>query len=388
MLIFNITPICLNCGVILNKSDILLKEIENYKEKFKYILPEIKIDFKNKILLFFKLNYFKIEDFKISSDYEFLKNKLNINNNCVLDENDKKMLESNQNNNIILACSSIKNTQIENCYYCGELTAKKEFIIFEIFQKKCIKIEISIIELNIKGIDFITNNLDNSFFNLNKRSVSNVISVGEGIEKETQKNYKNLKNNLYPFLLATGQEGICVYRIDSINSFKKLGGNSFGPTTLWSILTYSCGYEDQDAVINEIVKGDNRLIDLSVGDIYGGNYENMSLSSNLIGSSFCKFKDIEDVNKLEKKDIAKSLAILYGATYSHVTSLVSHKENINKLIISGNTFYSLELFQIIQTSVGRYSNNTIETYFSDYLDFFEIIGLYIELENNNSSKFL
>ena len=384
MLIVNITPICLNCGIIINNDDTILKEIDKYKEKFKFIRHEIKILYKNKICLFFKINYFKIEEFKNSSDYEFLKNKLNINNNFHLDENDKNILESNKNSNDILSSSSITKTEIESCYYCGELTGKKEFIIFDIFQKKCNKIGNFFVEFTIKGIDFINNNLDNSFYNLEKKSVSNVISVGEGIEKEMKKNYKSFKNNLYPFLLTVGQEGVCVYRIDSINSFKKIGGNSFGPTTLWSILSYSCGFEDQDVAISEISKGNNRLIDLSVGDIYGGNYENMSLSSNLIGSSFGKLKNIGEIKEVQKEDIAKSLAILYGATYSHVTSLVSYKENINKLIISGNPFNCLELFQIIQTSVGRYSNNNIETYFNDYLDYFEIIGIFSELENCNS----
>ena len=108
----------------------------------------------------------------------------------------------------------------------------------------------------------------------------------------------------------------------------------------------------------------------------------MALSSELIGSSFGKFKNIEDVNKIDKKDISKSLAILYGATYSHVTSMVSNKENIYKVIISGNPFDSLELFQIIQTSIGRYSNNSKETLFNDYLEYFEIIGIYADFDSN------
>ena len=57
--------------------------------------------------------------------------------------------------------------------------------------------------------------------------------------------------------------------------------------------------------------------------------------------------------------------------------MVSLKENINKVIISGNPFYSLELFQIIQTSIERYSSNTIGAIFNDY---FEIIGMMIDLD--------
>ena len=61
--------------------------------------------------------------------------------------------------------------------------------------------------------------------------------------------------------------------------------------------------------------------------------------------------------------------------------MVSLKENINKVIISGNPFYSLELFEIIQTSIERYSGNTMGAIFNDYSDYFEIIGMIIDLDN-------
>ena len=379
MILFNISPICLKTGIVLEQSELLLKELEEYIDKFKYINKKIK--YKNKILLFFKISYFTIEKFKKSPDYEFLKDKIKINNNFNLDEKEKSIIELNKINNEIIIESRIKNDEIPKCYYCGKLTGKIEYIIYELFKRKCIQFG-NINELTIKGINFLNENIENCFFNLPKKSVSSVISVGEGIEKVTQKNYIDLKNNLYPYILALGQEDLSIYRVDSINSYKKLGNNSFGPLTLWSILTLSCGYEEPDSFSSDISKGNNTLIDLSVGDIYGGSYTNMALSSELIGSSFGKFKNIEDVNKVDKKDISKSLAILYGATYSHVTSMVSYKENVDKVIISGNPFESLELFQIIQTSIGRYTNNTKETFFNDYLGYFEILGIYADISSN------
>ena len=379
MLLLNISPIYLKCGVFFQKTESLLKEIDIYTEKFKYINPKTNISYKDKILLLFKISYFKIEEFKNSSDYEFLKDKIKILNNYNLELEEKNIIEQFKNNNEIISESRIKNNEIQNCYYCGDLTGQKEYLIYNIFNKKCIKFG-NIIELVIKGINFINNNIENSFFNLQKKVVSNVICVGDGIEEIKQKNYINLKTDLYPYLLTLGQEGVLVYRVDSINSYKKIGGNSFGPTTFWSFLTFSCGYEEPDLASSEVMKGNNKLIDLSVGDIYGGSYDNMALSSDLIGSSFGKFKNTGNVNLVDKKDFSKSLAILFGASYSHVTALVSNKEKINKIIISGNPFNSLEVLQIIQTSIGRYSNNSIETYFNDYLEYFEIIGMFVDLD--------
>ena len=379
MLFLNITSIYLKCGVLLDKSKNFTKNQEYLKYKFKYINPEINMTYKNKILFLFKISYFRIDDFIKSPDFEFLKNKINVIQDFNQDKKEEETLDQFVKNG---ENSKLRNNNIKKCYYCGELTGNRELLINKLFQRQFIKLE-NINELIIKGIDFLNSNKLKSFFNLPKKLVSDIINVGPGIGKVSQKNYIDLKNNLYPYIMTSGQEGISIYRVDSINSFKKIGGNSFGPSTLWSLFTISCGYEDPDLAVAEAAKGNNKLIDLSVGDIYGGSYENMSLSSDLIGSSFCKFANIDYVNKVEKKDLAKSLVILYGATYSHVTCMVSSKENIDKVIITGNPFYSLELFQIIQTSIGRYSNNYITSIFNDYSDFFEIIGMVNELDNLN-----
>ena len=83
---------------------------------------------------------------------------------------------------------------------------------------------------------------------------------------------------------------------------------------------------------------------------------------------------------MKKKDIGKSLAIFYGVTYSRVAAMVSSGEKINKMIISGDTFESLELMQMIQSCLGEFSKHSINAVFSDYSKYFEIIGMLVELD--------
>ena len=52
--------------------------------------------------------------------------------------------------------------------------------------------------------------------------------------------------------------------------------------------------------------GDSSKVDLSVGDIYGGDYSGIGLSSNFIASSFGKLKDLdypEDFKHIQKQVI-------------------------------------------------------------------------------------
>ena len=384
MLIINISSLYLRCGALLPNSDSLIKDIENYKEKFKYITSKEIINYnKSNKLILFEINYLKIDDFIKSPDFEFL-SKQNIIKNLNLEE--KQTLENNllkfKDNNNILSEPLLKNKDIPKCYYCGELTGKKEYIIFKIFQKKCEKFG-NITQLTISGIDYVNDNLENSFFDLPKQSINDLVIVGKKENSinltEKNKNIISLKNKLYPYILSTGEEGISIYRVDSIDTYKKIGNNILGPTSLWSLLNLTCNYEDPKLALKEAINGNNQLIDLSVGDIYGGDYGGASLCSDLIASSFSKVSK-DNIKLIEKKDIGKSLLIFYGVTYAQVSTMVSSGEKIDKNIISGDTFGSLELMQMIQNCLGLFSGNNIGGVFNEYSNYYEIIGMIVELE--------
>ena len=385
MLLLNISPIYLRCGAIITNSESLEKELDYNKDKFIYIKQEMIIDYKTKKLILFQINYFNIEKFKKSPDFEFLKN-FKVIENINLEEDEWQKLErklSNHKDSLTILSEPRTKNAIPSCYYCGKITGKKENIIYKLFQKKCIRFGNST-DLLITGIDYINNCLENSFFDLPKEKILNLVRVGIAKSKSTLTkddiNRKALqKSGLYPYLLATGDEGISVYRVESVDSHKKIGSNTMGPTTIWSLFNLTCNYEDPEFAMNEAFKGNNEYIDLSVGDIYGGDYEGISLGADLIASSFSKV-NVSNMDMIEKKDIGKALAIFYGVTYSQVAAMVSSKEKINKMIISGDTFDSLELMQMIQSCLGEFSKQSINAIFSDFSKYFEIIGMVVELD--------
>ena len=367
MLLLNISPIYLRCGALIPNSEMLEKELDYYKERFRYIKPEMNITYKSRKLILFQINYFRIQEFTQTPDYEFLE-KFEVIKNLPLDEKEFKQLKrnlSNHKDSVTILSEPRNKSKIASCYYCGNITGTKEYLIFKLFQRKCIRYGFPT-ELSIKGIDYINNHFSNSFFSLpklNKRKYS-------------------LKKDLYPYILTTGDEGNSVFRVDSSDSFKKIGHSTIGPATIWSLFYLACNnedYEDPKFALKEAAEGNNNNIDLSVGDIYGGDYSGVGLSSHKIASNFSK---ISDRNLLENKDIGKALALFYGATYSKISAMFASKEKINKMIISGDTFDSDELMQIIQSSLGEFSSNTIKAVFCEYANFFEIIGMLVELDND------
>jgi len=384
MLLVNISPIYLRCGAVITNSESLEKELDYYKDKFTYIKTDMIINYKTKKLILFQINYFNIEKFKKSPDFEFLE-KFKVIENINLEEDEWKKLDkklSNHKDSLTILSEPRNKSEIPSCYYCGKITGKKENLIYKLFQKKCIRFGNST-DLSISGIDYINTYFENSFFDLPKEKILNLVRVGIAKSKanitKDDINRNTLKSGLYPYLLATGDEGISVYKVDSVDSHKKIGSNTMGPTTIWSLFNLTCNYEDPEFAMNEAFKGNNEYIDLSVGDIYGGDYEGVSLGADLIASSFSKV-NISNMDMIEKKDIGKSLAIFYGVTYSQVAAMLSSKEEINNMIISGDTFDSLELMQMIQSCLDSFSQGSKNAVFSDYSKYFEIIGMTVELD--------
>ena len=345
MILLNLSPIYKKCGVLLRKTSSLINEINLNSSKFEYINVNLMIDYKKYLLLLFKINDNKLDKFKQSFDYEFIFNKL-----------------KNENN---------KNEE-EVCYYCGKLTNKNKKFVNEIFNGKLIEVG-KINEMEILGIDYVNNNYN--FFILPNQSVNELIKVGNTHELISEKININLKKDLYPFILVNVLEGISIYKVESKNKMVYLGGNSFGSTTLMSLLNLTCGYDDAEYVAKDAIMGNNQEIDLSVGDIYGGDYSSFSLDSDIIASSFGKI-GIKDAEKLDKKDIAKSLIILYASITTHAASLHSKKEGVNKILLVGDPFNNnLLLLQMFQTCTEYFSENKVHQTFNDYSDYFEILGM-------------
>lgn len=377
MLLAYSNQVYLTCGVLLMKSENLMNELNVSKSKYEYIDINHIIQYKSRILLFFKINYCNTEHFLKSIDYEFLKDKLNIIQNFSFEGKDslEDKLYKHKDSINLLGFPRNKNKQIPNCYYCGYITGNRENLMYKLFQKKFIKAG-AWKQIAIYGIDYITDHIDNCFFKVSKaESIPQLI----GNDDYPIKKFPfSLKNKLYPYLLVNTLEGISVYKVDSIDKQTKLGGNTFGVATLWSLIQLSTGYTDPEEAVRDATKGRNTC-DLTVGEIYGGSYDQFGLNSNYIASSFGKVK-YKDRNSIKKEDIARSLITLFATQAAQIMTFLSATYNTGKAIILGNPFNNLKFMQYLNMFTSSFSENKVESLFSDYSQYVEIIGMCVLLD--------
>ena len=92
----------------------------------------------------------------------------------------------------------------------------------------------------------------------------------------------------YPYLLVNIGSGVSILKVTSKDTFQRVSGSSIGGGTFWGLACQMAGVTTWDEVQEMSLTGDNRHIDLLVGDIYGTSYDKLGLDANVIASSFAK----------------------------------------------------------------------------------------------------
>ncbi|CAJ0944431.1 unnamed protein product, partial [Mesorhabditis belari] len=179
----------------------------------------------------------------------------------------------------------------------------------------------------IQGCDFLLNNNEDESFTYHHEA--------EGIEKYQ---YKPIASDLvFPFLLVNIGTGISILKVNSQSSFERIGGSSMGGGTfigLGHMLTKS---NDFDELLFMAEKGDHRKVDTLVADIYGGDYEALNLSSEVIAGSFGKCNKFSSNQELTARpeDFAKSLLLMISNNIGQMAMLYGNRYNVKRIYFGG-----------------------------------------------------
>ena len=94
--------------------------------------------------------------------------------------------------------------------------------------------------------------------------------------------------DIYPYLLVNIGSGVSMIKVSGKRDYQRVGGTSLGGGTLWGLLSLLTGATTFNDMLSLADRGDNAAVDMLVGDIYGTDYGNIGLKSNVIASSFGK----------------------------------------------------------------------------------------------------
>ncbi|KIM33036.1 hypothetical protein M408DRAFT_326702 [Serendipita vermifera MAFF 305830] len=139
-----------------------------------------------------------------------------------------------------------------------------------------------------------------------------------------------------PCLLVNIGSGVSIIKVDADGSFERVSGTSLGGGTLWGLLSLLTQATSFDEMLALSEKGNNELVDMLVGDIYGQDYSKLGLKSTMIASSFGKvFKKGETKRTFAPEDISKSLLYALSNNIGQIAYMNAEKYNLERIYFGG-----------------------------------------------------
>ncbi|KAI4383562.1 hypothetical protein MLD38_009388 [Melastoma candidum] len=155
----------------------------------------------------------------------------------------------------------------------------------------------------------------------------------DGVKDFVQINDKDL----FPYLLVNIGSGVSMIKVDGIGKFERVSGTSVGGGTFLGLGKLLTQCKSFDELLELSHKGNNRVVDMLVGDIYGGNdYNKIGLASTNIASSFGKaISEDKELHEYQPEDISRSLLRMISNNIGQISYLNALRYGLKRIFFGG-----------------------------------------------------
>ncbi|KAI9318106.1 pantothenate kinase [Dichotomocladium elegans] len=150
--------------------------------------------------------------------------------------------------------------------------------------------------------------------------------------------FEETTQDVYPYMLVNIGSGVSILKVTGPDQFVRISGTSLGGGTLWGLLSLLTNAKNFDDMLELSQKGDNRNVDLLVGDIYGSDYSKLGLKASRIASSFGKvFKQgiRQSQDSFSQADISKSLLFMVSNNIGQIAYLNAQQHGLKRIYFGG-----------------------------------------------------
>ena len=114
----------------------------------------------------------------------------------------------------------------------------------------------------------------------------------------------------YPYLVVNIGSGVSILKVTGPSSFERVGGTSLGGGTFYGLCRALTGCTSFEEALKLAEAGRAGTADLLVGDIYGGDYDEIGLAANTVAASFGKLVRGDALKDIRKEDLAKAALLM------------------------------------------------------------------------------
>ncbi|GMT27998.1 hypothetical protein PFISCL1PPCAC_19295, partial [Pristionchus fissidentatus] len=227
----------------------------------------------------------------------------------------------------------------------------------------------------ITGCDFLLRNNEDESFTYHHEA--------EGLERYQ---YKPIEEKaIYPFLLVNIGTGISVLKVDSPSSFTRVGGSTMGGGAFIGLGNLLTSARSFDELLLLAERGDHRQVDSLVSDIYGGDYNHLGLSAEVIAGSFGKCSNL-NVRRAEglaenakEEDVAKSLLLMISNTIGQMAFLYSNRFDMKRIYFGGFFIRKHPIsMRTLSYAINYWSKGSCEALFLKHEGYLGAVGSFLD----------
>ncbi|KAG7650072.1 Type II pantothenate kinase [Arabidopsis thaliana x Arabidopsis arenosa] len=186
-------------------------------------------------------------------------------------------------------------------------------------------------------------------------------------------------NDLYPYLLVNIGSGVSMIKVDGDGKYERISGTSLGGGTFLGLGKLLTKCKSFDELLELSHHGNNRVIDMLVGDIYGGtDYSKIGLSSTAIASSFGKaISDGKELEDYQPEDVARSLLRMISNNIGQIAYLNALRFGLKRIFFGGFFIRGLEYtMDTISVAVHFWSRGEAKAMFLRHEGFLGALGAF------------
>ncbi|XP_071440358.1 4'-phosphopantetheine phosphatase [Hetaerina americana] len=222
----------------------------------------------------------------------------------------------------------------------------------------------------IKGCNFLLKNMADESFVFQRHG-------------NPEYKFQSVDPDIFPYLLVNIGSGVSIMKVESEDSYERIGGTATGGATFWglgSLLTKAKGF---DELLELAEKGDHRKVDVLIKDLTGRDY--LELPGDLIAASFGKAalmkegKDSEPGNQFSECDVARSLLFTISNDIGQIACLYAMMHGLKKVYFGGYFLSGHPLsMHTVSFAINFWSRGAVQPLFLRHEGYLGAIGAFLK----------